>query len=495
MVVDPRWWRNVPEFVEGQLQDSFRAWADALDSGIELCIDTPADWFPGIPEGDWFTDEALLFVERSLLDRFADAAAVRADFDAMLPYVKYLGQAYVDQLEATWVSVPVAAGRWDRPGWGVELPWRYDWFLDVRAAVEAAASRRTGDQWVSAFHRHRTDYRAWLSDGVVIDRLSKPVPANTGRAAIEGTTQGGEFANSRDVVIDTPAGYTDADRHRFIRALAMRELARRGTNVQPAQGDTRGDDRLVDEAGNQYWLHSVQLECAAQPPSEWPGAVEFHFRQQFAARDAPPVRELAEAEFLAQVRTRLTPPDTSGMLSMNYARPAFDGLAAELSRDLPTAVYTVGDNDVAGRDLEFLYQVGQRNTDAEPVTVSQYDHQVYALSGDSFFIASKALNIPHLIATVLGGTAPLGVVFSVPHRSLLFLHAVGPFTAAAAPWIASVTVGQSQNPRGGTVSCHTYFWYAGAVQRITAIDANARTIEFLAEGAFAEAISQATETP
>ncbi|ORU99329.1 hypothetical protein AWC04_17005 [Mycolicibacterium fallax] len=44
-----------------------------------------------------------------------------------------------------------------------------------------------------------------------------------------------------------------------------------------------------------------------------------------------------------------------------------------------------------------LYQAGQRNTDAEPMSLQRLDHGVVAVTGESYFIASKALNIPALI--------------------------------------------------------------------------------------------------
>ncbi|WP_166905675.1 hypothetical protein [Mycobacterium sp. DL440] len=285
-----------------------------------------------------------------------------------------------------------------------------------------------------------------------------------------------------------PTVSTDDERRRFVRRLALESLERRGVRVRPAPQDALGDDWFMDPAGNHYRLYNLQLQCAQRPPAEWVGAVEFHFDQQFTSRSEPEPAELSDAEFLAQVRTRLQTPDTSSMISMRYARLVFDGLVAELSRDLPTVVKTVGDDDVAGRDLDFLYEVGQRNTDAEPVTVQALDRNVFALTGDSFFIASKALNMPRMIETVLGRAAPLGVVFSVPHRSLLFLHAVGESTADAAEWIASVTVGRTENPPGGAVSRDTYFWHGGTVQRITHIDTQARSINLLRDGAFGEAM-------
>ncbi|ORA59211.1 hypothetical protein [Mycobacteroides franklinii] len=299
-------------------------------------------------------------------------------------------------------------------------------------------------------------------------------------------------SDSNEPAADGIVAVADERRRRAIRALAVQDLDRRGLSVQSAAHDASGDDRLVDDAGHQYWLHNLQLQCAKLPESEWAGAVEFHFRQQFAAREAPRVGDLAYVEFLAQVRTRLQQPDTSGMLSMNYARPAFDGLVAELSRDLPTAVRTVSDSDVAGRDLDFLYEVGQRNTDAEPTTIDRLDHEVFALTGDSFFIASKALNMPHLIDTVLGGRAPLGVLFGVPYRSVLLLHAVGSAAPGeAVSLLASATLRQAYDAPGGTVSHNTYFWQRGTAQCITRINPDTQILEILVDGAFGEVYTAA----
>jgi hypothetical protein len=280
------------------------------------------------------------------------------------------------------------------------------------------------------------------------------------------------------------------DRRHQVRQLAIETLRQRGVDVRPDAGDAPGDDRLVDGNGNHFWLYNLQLQCASLDVTEVESAVRFHFDQHFAAHQQPSVNDLTDAEFLARVRTRLVPPDASGMLSMNYARPAFDGLVAELSRDMPTTVHTVSDADVKGRDLDFVYQVGQANTDAEPATAKVFDNDVTALYGESFFIASKALNMSALVATYLG-EAPLGVVFSVPYRSLLFIHPVGATTREAVGWIASTTLGQTQDAPGGPVSRDTYYWFGDSIQPVTRIDHAARTVEIVSEGRFGEALRMA----
>ncbi|OHV04971.1 hypothetical protein [Mycobacterium talmoniae] len=281
----------------------------------------------------------------------------------------------------------------------------------------------------------------------------------------------------------------DQDRQRLVRQLAVEALRRRGVQVRPAPEDVLGDDWLVGQDGYQYRLYNLQLVCSQLPQADWAARVEFHFDQMLAGRSAPDIGELSEPELLAQIRTRLQPKDGSGLQSLGYVRPAFDGLVVELNRDLPTTVVTLGDSSVDGRDLDFLYQVGQRNTNAEPTTSETVGPGVLALTGDSFFIASKALDMPHLVASLFGA-APLGVVFSVPHRSLLFLHPVGPHTLEAVQWLAPVTLGQTQEPPGGAVSRDTYYWHGGVVQPITRLDNESAAIEIRVEGMFGEALSQ-----
>ncbi|MES5380543.1 MULTISPECIES: hypothetical protein [Mycolicibacterium] len=288
---------------------------------------------------------------------------------------------------------------------------------------------------------------------------------------------------------------TEADRHRYVRELVIDDLQRRGMTVSPAPGDTPGDDRLATDAGTVLWLSNMHTRCRGVPVEELPDAVRIEVDTFLAGLDAPPMSELSDDEFYTQLRTRLITPDTSGELSLDYARPAFDGLVAELRRDLPTTVQTVSDSDIAGRDIDLLYEIGQRNTDAEPVEIQALDHEIFVLTGESLFVASKALNMPRLIATVLNGDAPLGVLFSVPHRSALFLHRVGTSTVDAAPWIATATIGEAEDALGGVISRDTYFWYGDTVQPVTAVDLDTNSIRLLVAGPFADALERVAELP
>ncbi|HOW93669.1 MAG TPA: hypothetical protein PLF91_04160 [Mycolicibacterium fallax] len=154
---------------------------------------------------------------------------------------------------------------------------------------------------------------------------------------------------SRSSETGTP---TLEQRHAAVRRAAADALARRGITVTPAPEDAPGDDWFVGSDGMQYRLYNLQLQCAQLPAQDWPRVVEGHFGRLLAGRTAARPADLDDAELLAQIRTRLNPPEVGAMVSMSYARPAFGGLLAGLSRDLPTTVHTVGDQDVAGRDLD-----------------------------------------------------------------------------------------------------------------------------------------------
>ncbi|MBN7379719.1 hypothetical protein [Mycobacteroides abscessus] len=175
-MTDPRWWWNIPEFVAAQEDPDFRAWVQSVELGIELHASTPSDWFPGIPEDDWFSDEAITFVESALLERYEDTAALQADFDGQVPFIKYHGLLYVEKLEGKWVSIPEVPDRWPLPGWGVELPWRYNGIYDVMPALRVAVRRRKGDQWLFTFNNNRESYLNWKNNGIVIDMYSNDVP-------------------------------------------------------------------------------------------------------------------------------------------------------------------------------------------------------------------------------------------------------------------------------------------------------------------------------
>ncbi|WP_078344639.1 hypothetical protein [Mycobacteroides chelonae] len=159
------WWWRVPEFVAEQEKPDWKAWVEALQLGMELYAATPEHWFPGIPEDDWFSDEAISFVERTMLERYEDRQALDANRDDKLHFVKYFGEAFVQKLECRWVWQPKVDKYWVIDGPAIEFPWPTDMLFDVIPMINATIRRRTGEEWLFVFRNNREDYNAWKAQG------------------------------------------------------------------------------------------------------------------------------------------------------------------------------------------------------------------------------------------------------------------------------------------------------------------------------------------
>lgn len=257
-------------------------------------------------------------------------------------------------------------------------------------------------------------------------------------------------------------------------------------------------EELRSDDGQVFLLHNLIASCARRPESEWPAMVEAHFGRFMIGVAQPALGEISDGELLAQIRTRIQPPGRADdPVPTTYARPAFGGLVVELNRDLPTTVSWLGDDSIAGRDLDFLYQVGQRNTDAEPMQSQLGAEDITSVFGDSYFIASKALNMRRLLADA-GLDAPYGVVFSIPHRQQVYLHPVGAGSADAVGSLAMITLRAAEDPPGGRLSQDTYYWFGDRVQtisRIEILDGGEGRLIIDVQGEFAEALRQCGALP
>lgn len=282
---------------------------------------------------------------------------------------------------------------------------------------------------------------------------------------------------------------------RTVVALSISALAELGVEVTPVDDPEYGDVFLVGPDAERYFLQNVVTTCQRLPEDEWAGYIAFHFQQHFEGLRSPPADELTEPALLSEVRTRVQ-PDTpiDPTMTTNYARPFVGDLAVYLCRDLPTTVETLTDRTVESRDLDLLYQAGQRNTDAEPFDTEELPvagtRAITILQGESFFIASKALNMQNVVDTVLGG-AEHGVVFSVPHRHLLMLHPVANLQSTLAlREIIGSTHKQAADAPGGSISPHTFFWYGGRVQQVTHYDPVKKAVTIENHGMLFDALSR-----
>lgn len=279
-------------------------------------------------------------------------------------------------------------------------------------------------------------------------------------------------------------------------ALSTKALRDLGIEVTAVDDPEYGDVYLVGPGQERYFLQNLVTACRVLPEDEWSAHIGTHFERHLEGRNAPETTELSEPDLLSEVHTRLQPAAASDdpALSMTYARRFTGDLFIHLCRDLPTTVETLTDNTLDGRDLDLLYQAAQRNTDAEPYTTQELSvdgtRPITTLVGESFFIASKALNMQRVISTEIG-EAEHGVVFSIPHRHLLMVHAVTNLKSALAVRdMVGYTLGQMEDAPGGSISAHTYFWYGGQVQQITRIDPDENSIIIESQGMFGDALAR-----
>ncbi|MFN6546849.1 hypothetical protein [Mycolicibacterium nivoides] len=162
--MERNWWWDVPEFVRAQQDPRFQAWVETLTTGLDLCVIDFKNIIPELPEDDMFSDEAIIIAERAFIDAFPDLESVSLGDDRVWDFMKYLGHAFVDKLECTWVWQPrLPSVGWDFDSPAVSMPWPTIALLDMYTMMTSTADRRTGKEWMWVFGNNRRRYLEWKS--------------------------------------------------------------------------------------------------------------------------------------------------------------------------------------------------------------------------------------------------------------------------------------------------------------------------------------------
>lgn len=264
-----------------------------------------------------------------------------------------------------------------------------------------------------------------------------------------------------------------ADRIEWVTSIARRILAERGIETTIQHGAQPEDVTLIASDSQGYPLfnafaktHGASAELAMQIIAE-------HIDNLLDSRGTPSPTDLSADELRAQVRTRILPGGEGqpNEPTFHYARPFADDLILALCVDFPTTVSYINDAHVDKLALSFdeLYAFGQLNTDKEPVDERiEPVPGIQVFVGQSLFIASKAANFPAVL-----GTAPLGTLFTLPHRHMLIAVPVtGPETLAAVEHLVGLTqhVLTDGPPPGGVISADVLFSRNQDVSRVSATD-------------------------
>jgi hypothetical protein len=257
-----------------------------------------------------------------------------------------------------------------------------------------------------------------------------------------------------------------------IRDLVLADCARRGLSVT-ARRTSRGYALAVNGRRALINLSEITQIARAQPPDTWPDLAARLVRVYETAPAA--LDDLGDLSHGVQdtIRTRLLPvPDSA--VDLSYARAFAPGLTVGLCLSLTDMVVTV---DAAflpllGLPPEELFDLGQRNTDADPIDHMEVAHDAWFMSGASLFTASKAAHMAAVVAEHMGD-APLGVVFAVPDRhTLIAARLTRRSWYSQVDSLAEVVPEGCFDPRvphpGGVISASLFYWSPdGAIERLT----------------------------
>lgn len=199
-------------------------------------------------------------------------------------------------------------------------------------------------------------------------------------------------------------------------------------------------------------------------------------------------------EVRSRLKLRLYPDDH--LLGTDFrpiAEPFAESLVTMLAIDLPSSVGTVhlDDLDAWGIDEEEAWDLAFDNLFDEPlpsftrmrVGRGTTAVRVHAWRGDSFFTASRAIDLEE----VVGEIGANGMLVAMPNRHTLLTHAVddGDVLHAVQHLIPVARGLHRQGP--GSLSAHLYWWNDGDLRWLP-VSADDSTIEFYPPTDFLDAV-------
>ena len=225
------------------------------------------------------------------------------------------------------------------------------------------------------------------------------------------------------------------------------------------------DEGYIQSGEAQYGLHNLVQMCARDNTRAMESRVH-----DFLSRISASFAEQEEMESrpnYSQIKLRLMPSDIEADIEfLNF--PISDGFQTVLAYDgaSSVALYSVTSVDNLPFTRDEIFDLGLKNVLAEELPEYQVlkngETRIHCLSGDSFFVASRALALEQL----LDHRPEHGVLFSVPNRHIVFYHVMGegdPKEAIA----AIVHMTQKQFDRGpGSISPCLFWWKNGRYETL-----------------------------
>jgi hypothetical protein len=254
-------------------------------------------------------------------------------------------------------------------------------------------------------------------------------------------------------------------------------------------------DYAESSSGGQFGLYNLSRAVKLEPEQNWPQVVERHISGVLSRSSEPKDDDLSDDEIVSLVKARLIPSaylPESHRGQFDYRRVIVNDLEAILMLDFPEAVNTVPDAIVSRFDADLLWQTAIGAVSAEPLaemqTLDAGGGPFHLISSDSMFTASRALDIPSLLASTGSGSAPHGVLFAVPSRHHLAFHVIE--SPAAIQVVQGMfQVAQTAFGQGvGEISPHVFYWGSSGYEQVTSIGEN-DAVNIDGTGAFFGAIN------
>jgi hypothetical protein len=245
-----------------------------------------------------------------------------------------------------------------------------------------------------------------------------------------------------------------------------RELRSRGLQYKVSDGVVHLEG--LSEEPQQMGLQNVAQLCNQTEAENWPGLIQTHFENLFAAREQRQKLQEQKTDFAAikhLLKVRIFPeemPEKVRENSVSYLLAP--GILAMLSYDMPTSIETVAREDAAKWEMsdEALLELGLENVIAQDqVKLETIDvpdgPRLYAVVGESFFTATHALQLERHIA----GSAEHGALVALPHRHAVLFHPIHNKNAIPAVQAMLVMAHGMHADGPGSISPSLYWWRDG----------------------------------
>jgi len=277
---------------------------------------------------------------------------------------------------------------------------------------------------------------------------------------------------------DVLAFFTVAEGARF-RALVVEEFARQGIEVTAEPGQVRTGEGLA------FGLYDLAAKCHAvgRRGRLWRVVISEHIEVALRAAAKPhPVQTADQSELEAHARLRLwdaTRMDDVERARYGYADEIAPRVVELLVYDDEDSVLPLSDALLDRFDVPSVRAAALHNLLLEPV--DEHDllteglrgpgdgTRVHVLFGQSYYVASKALVMRHVLSTLFGDQQyPHGVLVAVPGRHLMYVHPVESPSVVPSLHTMAYLAQQRYRDEPGALSPEVYWWDGASITPVTA---------------------------